>query len=129
MSTRWIVTVLMAIGSLIFTQPASAGPAVMCPAGTDNHITADAVVCWNEITGDLVAVHKASPQPENCEVHGAIHDAVQAYEHRFEPYAIDIASGTGSPSAAVAKAAPDILAAVFSSQLALSTPDTRTSWA
>ena len=38
------------------------------------------------------------------------------YQHRFEPYAIDIASGAGSSSAAVAKAARDVLVAVISAQ-------------
>ena len=117
MSTRWIVTVLMATGSLIFTPLASAGPEVMCPAGAENHITSDAVVCWNEIASEIVVPAQGVPGGLSiAKMHGAIHDAVQAYEHRFEPYAIDIASGAGSSSAAVAKAARDVLVAVISAQ-------------
>ena len=117
MSTRWIVTVLMATGSLIFTPLASAGPEVMCPAGAENHITSDAVVCWNEIASEIVVPAQGVPAILSmAKMHGAIHDAVQAYEHRFEPYAIDIASGAGSSSAAVAKAARDVLVAVISAQ-------------
>ena len=128
MSTRSIVTVLMATGSLIFTPLASAGPEVMCPAGAENHITSDAVVCWNEIASEIVLGPQGPPGILSmAKMHGAVHDAVQAYEHRFEPYAIDIATGAGSSSAAVAKAARDVLVAVISARRPLSTPDTQTS--
>ena len=42
-------------------------------------------------------------------VHAAIHDAVQAYDGRFEPYAVAITGASGSPVAAIAKAAHDVL--------------------
>jgi hypothetical protein len=42
-------------------------------------------------------------------VHAAIHDAVQAYEKRFEPYAAHITHATGSRVAAAAAAARDVL--------------------
>jgi hypothetical protein len=122
MSMKSIVTVLVAIGALIFTPLASAGPAVMCPAGAVNHITSDAVVCWNEIASEIVIGPQGPPGILSmAKMHGAIHDAVQAYEHRFEPYAIDIATGAGSSSAAVAKAARDVLVAVISAQAAIDT--------
>jgi hypothetical protein len=117
MSTKRIATFLMVAGSLIFTPLASAGPAVMCPAGAANHSTSDAVVCWNEIASEIVLGPQGVPAIISmAKIHGAIHDAVQAYEHRFEPYAIDIASGAGSSSAAVAKAARDVLVAVIPAQ-------------
>jgi hypothetical protein len=82
-------------------------------------MTSDAVVCWNEIASEIVrGPHGVAGIVSLAKIHGAIHDAVQAYEHRFEPYAIDIASGSGSPSAAVAKAARDVLVEVISAQQA-----------
>jgi hypothetical protein len=42
-------------------------------------------------------------------VHLAMHDAIQAYDHRFEPYAGTISNATGSPVAAAAAAAHDVL--------------------
>ena len=119
MSTKGIVAVLMAIGSLVFTPAASAGPAVTCPAGAADHITSDAVVCWNEIASEILIGAQGVPSILSiAKVHGAIHDAVQAYEHRYEPYAVDIADGAGSPSAAVAQAARDVLVAVLPAQQA-----------
>ena len=119
MSTKGIVAVLMAIASLVFTPTASAGPAVMCPAGAADHITSDAVVCWNEIAVEILLAPQGVPSLLSmAKVHGAIHDAVQAYEHRYEPYAVDIADGAGSPSAAVAQAARDVLVAVIPAQQA-----------
>src|SRR5262249_10170168 len=48
-------------------------------------------------------------------VQAAIHDAVQAYQKRFEGYAIDISGATGSMDAAVATAAHDGLVNRFTS--------------
>jgi len=49
-------------------------------------------------------------------VHAAIHDAVQAYDQRFEPYAVDVPDADGSLAAAVAKAAHDVLVNRFPGQ-------------
>src|SRR5687767_2672198 len=82
MSTKRIATVLIVAGSLIFTSLASAGPAVMCPAGAADHSTSDAVVCWNEIASEIVLGPQGVPAIISmAKIHGAIHDAVQAYEH------------------------------------------------
>jgi hypothetical protein len=51
-------------------------------------------------------------------VHAAIHDAVQAYDGRFEPYAVEITGAAGSPVAAVARAAHDVLVNRFPAQTA-----------
>jgi hypothetical protein len=51
-------------------------------------------------------------------VHAAIHDAVQAYDGQFEPYAVEITGASGSPVAAIAKAAHDVLVARFPAQTA-----------
>lgn len=77
---------------------------------------ADAVVDWNIITGQTIPFATrpgGAPGLDYAMVHAAIHDAVQAYDGRFEPYAVDIAGASGSPVAAVAKAAHDVLVALF----------------
>jgi hypothetical protein len=49
-------------------------------------------------------------------VHLAMHDAVQAYAKRYEPYAGSISGASGSVSVAVAKAAYDVLLNRFPNQ-------------
>jgi hypothetical protein len=49
-------------------------------------------------------------------VQAAVHDAVQAYDQRFEPYATEIQDASGSPVAAVAKATRDVLVNRFPAQ-------------
>ena len=86
---------------------------------------ADAVTDWNEIT--LTAVTAGRPGPigmvDVALVQVAVHDAVQALEHRFEPYHAEIevsreVRAKASRSAAVAAAAHDTLAALYPAQAA-----------
>src|SRR5215831_1620853 len=82
---------------------------------------ADAVVDWNIITGQTIPFATragGSPGVDYAMVHAAIHDAVQAYDGRFEPYAIAITGASGSPVAATAKAAHDVLVSRFPAQAA-----------
>src|SRR6185295_6795932 len=48
----------------------------------------------------------------------AVHDAVQAIDQRYQPYHAQIAGASGSPAAAAAKAAHDMLVNLFPSQTA-----------
>lgn len=83
---------------------------------------ADAVVDWNEFATQASGKATLEGRPGPTEtidlamVHIAIHDAVQAYEKRFEPYAIQIDNASGSPIAAIATAAHDVLVNRFPSQ-------------
>lgn len=73
---------------------------------------ADVVTDWNAIAiARIVAANRPGPSGivDAAVVHAAIHDAVQAYQHRFAFYDLPIAGATGSPAAAVAKAARDVL--------------------
>ena len=73
---------------------------------------ADAVVDWNIITGQTIPFAQrpgGSPGLDYAMVHAAIYDAVEAYDGRFEPYAVEIPGATGSPAVATAKAAHDVL--------------------
>lgn len=77
----------------------------------------DPVSYWNQRALEAVAARGATPATiiDMAIVHAAIHDAVQAYDHRFHTYAAAVTGATGSPSVAAAKAARDVLANRFSS--------------
>src|SRR5262245_19273988 len=82
---------------------------------------ADAVVDWNIITSQSVAAGARAGGSAGLDfamVHAAIHDAVQAYDGRFQPYAVAITGASGSPVAATAKAAHDVLVSRFPAQAA-----------
>src|SRR6185503_11073780 len=82
---------------------------------------ADAVVDWNVISVQAIA---AAGRPggsaglDFAMVHAAIYDAVEAIDGRFEPYAVEIPGASGSPAAATAKAAHDVLVNRFPAQTA-----------
>src|SRR5499426_2965791 len=82
---------------------------------------ADAVADWNAIAVQTIsAVTPARPAPvavlDMAMVQVAVYDAVQAIDRRFKPYHVEIPGASGSPEAAVAKAAHDILVNLFPAQ-------------
>ena len=80
---------------------------------------ADAVVDWNAIASQVIAAGgRSGPSTllDFAVVHAAIHDAVQAIDGRYRPYRVVIKGASGSPAAAAAKAARDVLANRFPSQ-------------
>jgi hypothetical protein len=84
---------------------------------------ADSVTDWNvNALQTVVAAMPPRAAPvfflDMAAVHTAIHDAVQAYQGRFETFASDIPGAAGSIDAAVAKAAHDVLANRFPAQAA-----------
>jgi hypothetical protein len=86
---------------------------------------ADVVVDWNAIAAQTIsAVPLIPPRPgpsvilDFAMIHAAMHDAIQATDKRFESYAISIEGASGSPIAAAATAAHDVLAARFPPQAA-----------
>jgi hypothetical protein len=84
---------------------------------------ADVVTDWNEIAvAAIVAAGPARPPGtaalDLAMVQTAVHDAVQAYQGRFEPYVQSISGASGSPVAAAAKAAHDVLVHQFPAQTA-----------
>jgi hypothetical protein len=87
-------------------------------------VYADAVTDWNEIAVSAVAVGRPGPigLVDLALVQAAVHDAVQAIEHRYEPYYAEAPGARGSRSAAVAAAAHDVLVAFYPS-LAATTLD------
>src|SRR5215475_8322680 len=88
---------------------------------------ADAVTDWNAITAQAIATAAAANSPprpgpsailDYAMVHAAVHDAVQAIEGKFEPYAVVIPGASGSSIAAAATAAHDMLVNRFPAQAA-----------
>ena len=73
----------------------------------------DAVLYWNEVATNTVLPRGPAGFVDLAKVQIAVHDAVQAFEHRYEPYCASIGGATGSPSAAVATAAHDVLIALL----------------
>jgi hypothetical protein len=80
---------------------------------------ADVVTDWNAITvttmGQLAPASHARPGPsvilDFATVHAAMHDAIQAFDQRYESFASPISNAAGSPIAAAAQAAHDVLVA------------------
>ena len=74
---------------------------------------ADVIADWNLITlQEAVAAGRpgGSPAIDFATVHAAMYDAVQAIEKDYDPYRVtDVPNATGSPIAAAAKAARDVL--------------------
>src|SRR2546428_12931843 len=90
--------------------------------GLTQKCVADAVVDWNVIASQTIFAVGGSPRPggsaglDFATVNAAIYDAVEAFDGRFEPYAVSIPGASGSPAAATAKAAHDVLVNRFPSQ-------------
>ena len=98
---------VIAILAILLAAPASA--------------RADAVADWNLIAVQrIAAANPAHPPPvtfiDMAIVQAAIYDAVQAIERRYKPYHVEIVGASGSPAAATAKAARDVLVNLFPDQ-------------
>ena len=82
-------------------------------------VKADAVSDWNAIAVQATLNASRPGQTGMLEVamvQLAIYDAVQAIEKQYEPYYVEIPGATGSPIAAAAKAAHDVLVSRFPAQ-------------
>jgi hypothetical protein len=73
------------------------------------------VTFWNNITLREVTLGRPGPHGffDIAIVQAAVHDAVQAFEHRFEPYHVNVPNAAGAPAAAVAAASRDLLVALY----------------
>ena len=82
---------------------------------------ADAVLDWHEIAVNTVST-ASPPRPgpvgflDMAVVQAAVYDAVQAIDGKFKPYRVQIPGASGSPDAAAAKAAHDVLVNIFPAQ-------------
>ena len=88
---------------------------------------ADVVADWNVCAPTIIAAGRATfqfgtgpgTQLDLAVVHLAMHDAIQAYDQRYHPYAGAIAAGEGSAIAAAARAAHTVLVTKFGPQAAI----------
>src|SRR5262245_5261168 len=77
---------------------------------------ADVVTDWNAIAVQATVTAGRPGQTGMIDVamvHLAMYDAIQAIEKRYEPYYVDDQGASGSPVAAGAKAARDVLVSRF----------------
>ena len=87
---------------------------------------ADVVSDWNAIAVQAGQAAATPPGPnarvgpsivvDIAMVHAAVYDAVQAIERKYEPYYVEVPGASGSPIAAAAKAAHDILVSRYPAQ-------------
>jgi hypothetical protein len=89
-----------------------------------SHIArSDAVLDWNAIAVNTIST-ASPPRPgpvgflDLAIVQAAVYDAVQAIDRKFKPYHVQIPGASGSPEAAAAKAAHDVLVQIFPAQAA-----------
>src|SRR5829696_4004812 len=81
--------------------------------------SADVVADWNAIAVQAtLTANRSGPSGviDVAMVHAAVYDAVQAIEKRYAPYYVEIPGASGSPVAAAAKAAHDVLVSRFPAQ-------------
>ena len=115
-----LILVTSAVMSSSTSTRAAANGAISRSASADP----DAATAWHNIAVQaLVAANPARPNPipflDLAVVQVAVHDAVQAIDRRYAPYHVTFPSGaSGSPEAAAAKAAHDVLVAILPSQAA-----------
>jgi PAP2 superfamily len=100
----------------VFTQlPRAAAPQNRTPSGVP--AGGDAVILWNARAGEAATKACIAPLDDPFHesrmyamMHIAIHDALNAFDRRFQPYAFDKRVEPGaSPEAAVAAAARDVM--------------------
>jgi hypothetical protein len=82
---------------------------------------ADVISDWNIQTGQRIGASNPprrgpSGSLDFAMVHLAMHDAVQAFERRYQPYCVAASNPSGSPVAAASKAARDVLVGLFGTQ-------------
>jgi hypothetical protein len=88
--------------------------------GWSNAASADAVTDWHEIAANTLCSGPAAPPRSGpvgyldmALVQAAVYDAVQNIGGKFKPYHVTIPGASGSPEAAAAKAAHDVLVAFY----------------
>ena len=85
--------------------------------GSTASARADAVTFWNDVTAEALTIGRPGGHGflDMALVQAAVHDAVQAIQRRFEPYAADL-EGSGAPAAAAAAAAHGVLVGIYPKQ-------------
>jgi hypothetical protein len=107
------------LSSATSTRAAAATDVISRSASADP----DAATAWHNIAVQALAI-ATPPYPNPIQflevaiVQAAVHDAVQAIDRRYEPFHVKVPGASGSPEAAAAKAAHDVLVNMLPSQAA-----------
>jgi hypothetical protein len=106
----------MPLTSRLFRVPAARRLALLCSflmslVATPAAAQSQAVIDWNATAIQQVTAGHTGPAGviDVAVVQAAVHDAVQAYERVYQPYALSIGNASGSQIAAIATAARDAL--------------------
>lgn len=113
-ASAFLLAVVTAIGLWQISDPTQAQTAQVAQAPTAQAQPAkpsdptDAVLDWNAIA-QTATVSASAPPPQQFRTmaitHGAIFDAINAIEHRYTPYSVNITAPAGASAAAAAVAA------------------------
>jgi len=97
-----------------------AGATVLATLAWSGLAAADAVTDWNDTANNAVAAGRPGPigAMDLALVQLAVHDAIQSYERRFDPYYVQVKGPKGSKAAAAAAAAYGVLVGFYPTQAA-----------
>jgi PAP2 superfamily len=117
-----VTALLMATIVTLMLHPLSiqAQTAALAPVQAPPNLPTNAVLDWNS-TALAVTQAAAAPAPQQYRTlaiaHAAIFDAVNAIEHRYTPYAVDIKAPAGTPAeVAAAAAGHEVLVRLYPAQ-------------
>jgi hypothetical protein len=117
---RAIAVQILVTSAVMSTSTITRADAVRDVTSSSSSIDPDAATYWNNIAVEELGVPGRRPGPivflDLAIVQAAVHDAVQAIDRRFKPYHVKIRRASGSPDAAAAKAAHDVLVNILPSQ-------------
>ncbi len=82
--------------------------------------TAEVVIAWNQVLRDTIPGTVGPTAPRYfATLHVAMFDAINAIERDFEPFRTAVRHASGSPEAAAAQAAHDVLVGLFPASTAI----------
>ena len=123
-TVRALAVLLLVTSAVMSAAPSTRAAAVSDVSSRSNGSDPDAATDWNDIAVQALATaNPARPTPvaflDLAVVQAAVHDAVQAIDRRYTPYHVMFLRGaSGSPEAAAAKAAHDVLVDILPGQAA-----------
>jgi len=122
MKRLWALTTTIALATVAYMTPSGAAAEAPTASTVSTATSSDVVVDWSRIVFEAAMTDDAFVSfmgPRNqAMMHIAMHDALNAIEPRFDRYAYFGRSHGADPIAAAAKAAHDVLVAVYPAQQA-----------
>ena len=122
MKRLWALTTTIALATVAYMTPSGAAAEAPTASTVSTATSSDVVVDWSRIVFEAAMTDDGFVSfmgPRNqAMMHIAMHDALNAIEPRFDRYAYFGRSHGADPIAAAAKAAHDVLVAVYPAQQA-----------